>query len=361
MTSPAGGHPTENLDTPEALSETVPVRDAHRFDTSRLEQLLGDRLGAKLVELQQMRGGQSNPTFLLVTDKGEFVLRKQPPGDLLPSAHAVDREFRVQEALAKTDVPVPNVLLFTDDRSVIGTPFYLMERLRGRIFWSPTLPELPREKRAGIYEGMVDALARLHGANWQAIGLETFGRPGNYFERQIGRWSKQWASSRTRENPNVDKLAEWLPKHVPDGDDATICHGDYRIDNMIFHPEEPRVIGILDWELSTIGHPMADLAYHCLPYINPPEAFRGMRGLDIAALGIPDMDAYVAMYNAKTGRTDSITPFHLAFSLFRLAVILEGILKRAEQGNASSGDAASHGERAMLLAERGWEIAQGGA
>ena len=350
--SPAG--------TPEALSETVPVREAHRFDTTRLEQLLGDRMGATLVELRQMRGGQSNPTFLLVTDKGEFVLRKQPPGDLLPSAHAVDREFRVQEALAKTDVPVPQVLLFTEDRSVIGTPFYLMERLRGRIFWSPTLPELSREERAGIYEGMVDALARLHMADWRAIGLESFGRPGNYFARQIGRWSKQWENSRTRDNPDIDKLAEWLPQHVPDSEETAICHGDFRLDNMIFAPDEPRVVGILDWELSTLGHPLADLAYNCLPYINPPAAFRGMRGLDLAALGIPDMDAYVAMYNARTGRTDSVTPFHLAFSLFRLAVILEGVIARGKKGNASSADAGSHGERATLLAQRGWEIARGG-
>ena len=347
-------------DTPEALSETVPVREAHRFDTTRLEQLLGDRMGATLVELRQMRGGQSNPTFLLVTDKGEFVLRKQPPGDLLPSAHAVDREFRVQEALAKTDVPVPQVLLFTEDRSVIGTPFYLMERLRGRIFWSPTLPELSREERAGIYEGMVDALARLHMADWRAIGLESFGRPGNYFARQIGRWSKQWENSRTRDNPDIDKLAEWLPQHVPDSEETAICHGDFRLDNMIFAPDEPRVVGILDWELSTLGHPLADLAYNCLPYINPPAAFRGMRGLDLAALGIPDMDAYVAMYNARTGRTDSVTPFHLAFSLFRLAVILEGVIARGKKGNASSADAGSHGERATLLAQRGWEIARGG-
>jgi aminoglycoside phosphotransferase (APT) family kinase protein len=358
--STQGGFPTENLDAPEALSETVPVREAHRFDTARLEELLGDRMGAKLVELRQMRGGQSNPTFLLVTDKGEFVLRKQPPGDLLPSAHAVDREFRVQQALAQTDVPVPRVLLFTDDRSVIGTPFYLMERLRGRIFWSPTLPEVPREARAAIYEGMIDALARLHMADWKAIGLETYGRPGNYFARQIGRWTKQWEGARAvpgaRDNPSIDKLAEWLPRHVPDSEETAICHGDFRLDNMIFHPSEPRVIGILDWELSTLGHPLADLAYNCLPYINPPAAFRGMAGLDLSALGIPSREEYVAMYNRRTGRTDSVTPFHLAFSLFRLAVILEGVVARGRQGNASSADAVSHGERATLLADRGWEL-----
>ncbi|HMO29709.1 phosphotransferase [Enterovirga sp.] len=352
--------PAEGHETPEAASETIPVREAHRFDTARLEQLLGDELGARLLDLRQMRGGQSNPTFLLVTDKGEFVLRKQPPGELLPSAHAVDREFRVQEALAKTDVPVPRVLLFTEDRSVLGTPFYLMERLRGRIFWSPTLSVLAREDRAAIYEGMADALARLHKADWKAIGLDTYGRPGNYFARQIGRWSKQWETSPARDNPAIDRLAEWLPAHVPDSEETAICHGDFRLDNMIFHPTEARVLGILDWELSTLGHPLADLAYNCLPYINSPAAFRGMRGLDLDALGIPSMDAYLAMYNARTGRTDSITPFHLAFSLFRIAVILEGVVARGRKGNASSADAASHGERARLLAERGWEIARDG-
>ena len=344
----------------EAGPETIPVREAHRFDTTRLAQLLGDRLGESLVELRQMRGGQSNPTFLVVTDKGEYVLREQPPGELLPSAHAVDREFRVIEALSKTDVPVPRAILFCPDREVIGTPFYLMERLRGRIFWEPTLPELPREARAGIYEGMVDALARLHMADWQAIGLADFGRPGNYFARQIGRWSKQWEQSRTRDNPAIDKLAEWLPKHVPESDEIAICHGDFRLDNMIFAPDEPRVIGILDWELSTLGHPLADLAYNCLPYINPPEAFRGMRGLDLQALGIPSQEQYVGWYMARTGRRDPLTPFHFAFSLFRIAVILEGVIARGKKGNASSADATSHGERATLLAQRGWEIAGGG-
>ena len=340
--------------------ETIPVREAHRFDTARLAELLGDRLGRRLTDIRQMRGGQSNPTFLLVTEGGEYVLRKQPPGNLLPSAHAVDREYRIIEALSKTDVPVPKPVLFCPDREVIGTPFYLMERLTGRIFWDPTLPELPHEARAGIYDGMNDALARLHLADWQAIGLADYGRPGNYFARQIARWSKQWEGSRTRENLPLDRLAEWLPGHIPPGDDTTVVHGDYRLDNMVFHPAEPRVIGILDWELSTLGHPMADLAYHVMPYINPPEAFRGMHGLDLAALGIPDMDSYVAAYQRRTGRTDPITPFHLAFSLFRIAAILEGVVARGRQGNASSADAASHGERAVLLAERGWEIAQGG-
>jgi aminoglycoside phosphotransferase (APT) family kinase protein len=312
------------------------------------------------LQVRQFKGGQSNPTYQLVTPRQKYVLRRKPPGKLLPSAHAVDREFRVIEALSRTDVPVPRAVLFCPERDVIGTPFYLMERLRGRIFWEPTLPELPRDERARIYEGMVDALARLHKADWQGIGLADYGRPGNYFARQIGRWSKQWAQSRTRDNPAIDTLAEWLPRHVPDSDEVAICHGDFRLDNMIFHPSEPRVIGILDWELSTLGHPLADLAYNCLPYINPPEAFRGMRGLDLRALGIPSQDEYLGWYKERTGRTDTITPFHLAFSLFRIAVILEGVIARGKQGNASSGDATSHGARATLLADRGWEIARDG-
>ncbi|MDB5510623.1 MAG: aminoglycoside phosphotransferase [Enterovirga sp.] len=345
---------------PETLSETIPVREAFRFDTTRLAALIGDRLGERLVELRQMRGGQSNPTFLVITDRGEYVLRKQPPGELLPSAHAVDREFRVIEALSKTDVPVPRAILFCPDREVIGTPFYLMERLRGRIFWSPALPELPREERRPIYEGMVDALARLHMADWEAIGLAGYGRPGNYFERQIGRWSKQWENSRTRDNPKIDLLAEWLPKHVPPGDETAICHGDFRLDNMIFHPTEPRVIGILDWELSTLGHPMADLAYSCIAYNTPPALRNGLMGLDLAELGIPGQEEYLASYRDRTGRTDTVTPFHLAFSLFRLAVIIEGILARAKAGNASSSEAHSVGDRGIALAERGWELAQRG-
>ncbi|MBV9077953.1 MAG: phosphotransferase family protein [Methylobacteriaceae bacterium] len=340
-------------------TETIPVREAHRFDPARLDELVGDRLGLAITDIRQMRGGQSNPTFLIVTTGGDFVLRKQPPGELLPSAHAVDREYRVLDALARTDVPVPKPVLFCDDRAVIGTPFYLMERLRGRIFWEPTLPELPREARSGIYEGMANALARLHQADWQALGLADFGRPGNYFARQIGRWSKQWEGSRTRDNPAIDRLAEWLPAHLPAGDDTAICHGDFRLDNMIFAADAPRVIGILDWELSTLGHPLADLAYNLIPYHVPPEAFRGMAGLDLGGLGIPSEAEYVALYRERTGRQDPVTPFHIAFSLFRIAVILEGVLARAKQGNASSSEAHTHGDRATLLAEIGWRIARG--
>lgn len=347
------------MTAPEAMSETIAVREAHRFPTGRLAALIGDQLGARLTDVRQMRGGQSNPTFLLATDRGELILRKQPPGALLPSAHAVDREYRVLAALAKTEVPVPKTLLFCPDRTVIGTPFYVMERLTGRVFWAPTLPELPRGARAPIYLAMATTLATLHRVDWNAIGLADFGKPGNYYERQIGRWTKQWQGSRTRDNPPIDQLAEWLPRHIPPGDETVLCHGDFRLDNLMFDAREPRVIGVLDWELSTLGHPLADLAYACICYQTTPDSHKGLLGLDLAALGIPGMDDYIAAYQARSGRSDAPGPFHFAFALFRLAVILEGVLARAKAGNAASSEAANVGDRGLILARRGWDIAQG--
>lgn len=353
-----GNHALDSATGAAVLPETIPVRDAHRFDTARLASLLAQRLGARLDEVRQMRGGQSNPTFLLATDRGEYVLRKQPPGKLLPSAHAVDREFRVLSALAGTDVPVPRALLFCDDREVVGTPFYLMERLKGRIFWSPALPELPREQRRPIYLGMNEALARLHLVDWQAVGLSEFARPGNYYVRQINRWTRQWQDSKTRENPSIDRLSEWLPRHIPPGDETTICHGDFRLDNLMFHPTEPRVIGILDWELSTLGHPLADLAYNCICYNISPDHYKGLLGYDLDALGVPGQDEYVRAYCERTGREHAITSFHLAFALFRIAVILEGVLARAKAGNAASSEAEQTGSRGRALADCGWELAR---
>lgn len=340
-----------------SLSETVEVRPAHRFDARLLEKMLLDRLGARLNGIRQMRGGQSNPTFLLQTDKGEFVLRKQPPGKLLPSAHAIDREFRILSALTETDVPVPRPLFFCEDRDVIGTPFYVMERLRGRVFWSPTLPEVPREERRRFYRDMIEVLARLHSVDWQALGLADYGKPGSYFARQIGRWTRQWEGSRTRANPSIDKLAEWLPKNIPLGDDETvICHGDFRLDNMMFHPIEPVVIGVFDWELSTLGHPLADLAYNCIRFNVSPETYNGLMGLDLEALGIPSQEEYACIYLERTGRKETITPFHLAFSLFRLAVILEGVLARSLAGNASNTNAVQVASQSLALADRGWRL-----
>jgi aminoglycoside phosphotransferase (APT) family kinase protein len=344
----------------EPLSETVEVREAHRFDTAALEKLLLDKIGARMDGIRQMRGGQSNPTFILTTDKGEFVLRKQPPGKLLPSAHAVDREYRVLSALGQTDVPVPRMHFFSDDRAIVGTPFYIMERMRGRVFWSPTLPEVSKEQRRATYFGLMDALAKLHKVDYQAVGLGDYGKPGSYFARQIARWSKQWEGSQTdgRVNPSIDKLVAWLPRNIPEGDDETvIVHGDFRFDNMMFHPSEPRVIGIFDWELSTLGHPMADLAYVCIRHNMPHGMYDGLMGLDLGALGIPPQDELVAFYKERTGRSGDITPFHIAFCLFRLAVILEGVLARARAGNASNSSAISMGPVALLLADRAWDIA----
>ncbi|HVV93146.1 MAG TPA: phosphotransferase [Hyphomicrobiales bacterium] len=353
--------PIEQQVLEEELPETIPVRPAHRFDPAPLAAYLSGRLGVRLGEVRQMRGGQSNPTFLIATDRGDYVLRKQPPGKLLPSAHAVDREFRVLSALAKTDVPVPQPVLYCDDATVIGTPFYLMERLDGRIFWDPTLPTLPKAERRAIYLGMNEALAQLHLVDWQAVGLGDFGRPGNYFARQTARWTRQWDGSRTRDNPAIDRLSQWLANNLPADDETAICHGDYRLDNLIFHRSEPRVIGILDWELSTLGSPMADLGYNCLVFVIPPGLHRGVGGLDLAALGLPTQAEYVAAYRQRTGREAPLTPFHLAFALFRIAVILEGVLARAKAGNASSDQAAEVGARGVALADLGWRIAQEGA
>jgi aminoglycoside phosphotransferase (APT) family kinase protein len=341
--------------------ETIPVREASRFATAELEAMLVERLGARLTGILQMGGGQSNPTFVLQTDKGEFVLRKQPPGKLLPSAHAVDREFRVLSALANTDVPVPRTHFFCDDAEIIGTPFYVMERLRGRVFWTPALPEVPRQDRRAIHLGMADALARLHRVDYRAVGLGDYGKPGGYFARQIARWSKQWENSRTRENRAIDLLAEWLPRNIPEGDDETaICHGDFRFDNMMFHAEEPRVIGIFDWELSTLGHPLADLAYACIRFNMPPDVYDGLMGLDLAALGLPSQAEFIDAYSERVGKPAAITPFHLAFSLFRIAVIIEGVVARAEAGNAANATAMQLAPFGLKLADRGWEIAQGG-
>jgi aminoglycoside phosphotransferase (APT) family kinase protein len=338
-------------------SETIPVREAQRFPTEKLAALLQDRLGRRLTDISQMRGGQSNPTFLIATDGGEYVLRKQPPGQLLPSAHAVDREFRVLEALAGTDVPVPKPVLFCAERDVIGTPFYLMERLQGRIFWMPTLAELEPAGRRPIFRAMSDTLARLHRVDWRAVGLADYGKPGNYFERQIGRWTRQWRGSQTRENRAIDRLAAWLPAHIPPGDETTICHGDYRLDNLIFDAHEPRVIGVLDWELSTLGHPLADLGYNCICFVTSPDYYKGIQGLDLAALGLPSMTEHVENYCRAAGRSDGITNFHLAFALFRLSVILEGVLARGKAGNAASADAERVGSLGLVLAERGWQLA----
>ena len=345
-----------------AVAETGPVREAHRFDVARLEAWLKSRVElAAPLAVEQMRGGVSNPTFLLRDARGEeWVLRKQPPGKLLPSAHAVDREFRAISALEPAGVPVPRAIAFCEDRDVIGTPFYVMERMRGRIFRANDLPDAPREERRAIYAAMADALAALHAVEPAKVGLADFGKTGDYYARQVKRWTEQWRASKQREIPAFDFLVGWLPANLPaDGDEARVCHGDFRFDNLVFHPKEPRVIAILDWELATLGPPLADVAYSCFPWRLSEETVSGLAGKDLAALGLPDEGEYLARYLAKSGRASGPKPFHYAFAMFRMAAILEGVLARARAGNASTEAAESMGRLGERFAVRGREIAEG--
>jgi aminoglycoside phosphotransferase (APT) family kinase protein len=330
------------------------------FDPDRLRAYLVDRVPglAGSMRLERIGGGQSNPTFFVSFDNRDMVLRKRPAGgNLLPSAHAVDREYRILNALAGTDVPVPATVLFCEDESVVGTQFYVMDRLEGRIFETYLLDGATAAERPLMYRSMAETLARLHKVDWEAAGLAGYGKPGNYFERQIGRWTKQWAMSRTAENADIDFLIRWLPEHIPANDDTTINHGDFRFGNLMFHPTEPRVIAVLDWELSTLGHPMADLAYNCIAWHTAPDEFKGMRGVDFATLGIPSQEEYLGWYQQYSGREESITGFHLAFSLFRFAVILEGIASRALAGNAAGRDAVDVGRQSGAMARRAVEAA----
>src|SRR5258707_3817500 len=312
------------------------------------------------VAAERFTGGQSNPTYRLTAASGQYVLRRKPPGPLLPSAHAVDREFRVMRALADTPVPVPRVHALCEDDSVIGSAFYVMEHLDGRIFWDQRLPEIASAAdRVAMFDSMNRVIADLHRVDYAAVGLGEFGRPGNYMARQIARWSRQYRASETETIVAMDRLIDWLPEHLPPESPPAIVHGDYRMDNLVFHKTEPPVIGVLDWELSTIGDPLADFAYHVLAWRVPPELFRGLAGVDFAALGIPDEAAYVAAYCGRTGR-EAIAgwEFYLAYSLFRIAAILQGIAKRAIDGTAASADAAEQGRLARPLAEQAWTLAE---
>jgi aminoglycoside phosphotransferase (APT) family kinase protein len=330
------------------------------FDPARLQRYLQARLPGLEGPMTALRigGGQSNPTYRLKFAARDVILRKQPTGELLPSAHAVDREYRIQQALAATDVPVPKMLHLCEDRSVIGTLFYVMAALDGRVVHDSSIPGATPAERGAMYDAMNDVLARLHRVDWQAHGLADFGRPGNYFARQIARWTRAWHASRTREIPELDRLAAWLPEHVPPGDETAIVHGDFRLGNLMFHPRAPKVIALLDWELSTLGHPLADLAFNCLLWHSTPEMYHGIAGLDHAALGIPAQADYIARYCARTGRTEGIGPFHLAFACFRFAVIFEGIARRAQIGTAAAADAEQVGRLSVDYARRGWALAR---
>ena len=327
------------------------------FEPDHLEIFLKDAvkgLEGKM-RLEQIVGGQSNPTYFVTFDNRAMVLRKQPGTNLLPSAHAVDREYRVMNALAATDLPVPKMVLFHAGRDVVGTPFYMMERLAGRVFPNYALPDMKPSERRSIYLSMAETMASLHKVDWAAIGLGDYGRAGSYFSRQLARWTKQWQMSRTRENADIDRLMAWLPANMPDEREITISHGDFRLGNLMFHPTEPRVVGVLDWELSTLGHPLADVAFNCIAYHTFPAEYGGIRGEDLATLGIPSEAEYLQHYYRHSGRADGVTSFHFAFALFRLAVIFEGIAVRALSGNATSANAAEVGKLGPVFARRAVE------
>lgn len=331
------------------------------MELDRLERWLAANIGGFKGPLaaERFTGGQSNPTYRLSAGSGDYVLRRKPPGVLLPSAHAVDREYRVMRALAETGVPVPRVFALCEDDAVIGSAFYVMEFLDGRIFWDQRLPDVSPADRMAVFASMNAVIAALHSVDYAALGLGDFGRPGNYMGRQIARWSRQYRASETEPQPAMDALIDWLPEHLPPEGAASIVHGDYRMDNLVFHKTEPRVIGVLDWELSTIGDPLADFAYHCLTWRVTPELFRGLAGVDFAGLGIPDEPEYVAAYCRNAGRGPIANwEFYLVYSLFRLAAILQGIAKRAIDGTAAAADAVATGATARPMGEMAWELAR---
>jgi aminoglycoside phosphotransferase (APT) family kinase protein len=352
----------ELSDLEDKFAGTSAVREQHRFDESALERYLVEHVPgfSGPLTVEQFKGGQSNPTYRLTDGKGRrYVLRRKPPGQLLPSAHAVDREHRVMTALGTVGFPVPKTYVLCNDASIVGTPFFVMDCVDGRIMWDQSLPGMSRDERAAIYDEMNRVIALLHSIDPAAIGLGDYGRPGNYFERQIKRWTDQYRASETEKIEAMDNLIAWLPSNIPPGDETTIVHGDFRLDNMIFDPVEAKVLAVLDWELSTLGHPLADFSYHCMSWHIAPGSFRGIAGLDLRALGIPSEDEYIARYCERTGRAGIANwNFYLAFSLFRIAGILQGIAKRALIGTASSAQAVETGKRARPMAELGWRLAE---
>ncbi len=336
---------------------TMPVRETLRLDFARVERYMAEQIEGfeGPIEIAQFRGGQSNPTYLVTTGARRYVLRRKPPGRLLPSAHAVDREYRVMTALADTGVPVPMTYALCTDESVAGTWFYLMDYVEGRIFWEPSLPGLERAERAAIYDALNAVLARLHSVDYEALGLSDFGKPGNYIGRQIARWSQQYRASETEPIAAMDRLIEWLPANIPPGEETTIVHGDYRLDNIVFHSSAPRILAVLDWELATLGHPLGDFTYHLMQWRLLPDTMRGIAGLDLASLGIPSEADCIAAYCRRTGREGiHDLEFYMAYNMFRIAAILQGIMGRIVAGTAASAHAAETAAMARPIAEAAW-------
>ncbi len=349
----------------EEFMGTMPVAERQQFDIGALHEYMRAHVEGFSGELaiEQFKGGQSNPTFKLTADGQHYVLRTKPgpAAKLLPSAHAIDREFRVMDALNKAGFPAAKQYALCTDESVIGRAFYIMEFVEGRVLWDQSLPGMSPQERAAHYDEMNRVIAQLHTIDYAAIGLAQYGKPGNYFLRQIDRWTKQYKASETEKIDAMDQLMDWLPNNIPPGDDTSIVHGDYRLDNMMFHPTEPRILAILDWELSTLGHPLADFSYHCMSWHIPPGQFRGIGGLDYKALGIPSEAEYIAKYCERTGKTIRMEDFnfYLAYNLFRMTGILQGIMKRYVDGTASSAQALKSGQSARAMAEMGWRYASG--
>jgi aminoglycoside phosphotransferase (APT) family kinase protein len=348
----------------EQFSGTRDVLDAHQFDTASLQEYMLSHVEGFQgpLEVSQFKGGQSNPTYLLQSPAGNYVMRRKPPGKLLKSAHAVDREFRVISALYAAGFPVPRPYVLCEDEQVVGTTFFIMEFVEGRIFWELDLPGLDPEERSAIYDNANQTLARLHNFDVSNIGLNDYGRPGNYFARQISRWSKQYIASKTSEIAEMQNLIDWLPENIPADEAVSVVHGDFRLDNIIVHPSRPEIIAVLDWELSTIGHPLGDFTYHLMAWQMPDVGIgsTGLRGIDIAALGIPSEEEYVATYCERTGRQNGIEnrDFYAAYNFFRIAAISQGIAGRVRDGTAASVYARQAAKAVQPLATFAWEYAQ---
>jgi aminoglycoside phosphotransferase (APT) family kinase protein len=347
------------MNSPAAGLRSPPPQ--HAFDTARLAEWMQSNVAGFKgpIEVRQFAGGQSNPTYLVQSAAHRYVLRRKPPGKLLPSAHAFDREFRVISALNKTDVPTPKAYALCEDDSVVGTAFYIMEYCDGRVLWDPLLPEVPKEGRLAIYQAKFDVLARLHRVDYATLGLADFGRPGSYVARQISRWGKQYKASETEEIEAMDKLLDWLPAHLPQNDETVLVHGDYRLDNMVYHASEPRVLGVIDWEISTLGDPLAELSYLCMLWRTPMD-WGGLLGHDLVALGLPTEQAMMRYYCDLSKRAvpdPALWEFYMAYNLFRVSCIRQGVYARSLDGTASNVRAADSGKLVRPAAELAWQIA----